>query len=230
MRAVFLSDVHAAGRSCPRQSAAIALLTRIRCDLLVLAGDVFQRWAEDGRRPHPEVAPLCEAILRAAPRLAFVPGNHDHAASGWFARVAGAQVGPSLLLELDGLRVRVSHGDEADTSRGYRALRALLRSRAADRLRDTLGAGAAWRLQAALDHAPAGAPDPALVAAQRALAARVLASGDADVVVHGHTHAPGREALPGGVWLNLGDGVRHRTLGLVEDGRVALLGWEAALG
>lgn len=228
MRAVLISDVHAAGRGCPRQQALIELLEQLRCDLLVLGGDVFQRWADDGRRPHVEIAPLCDAILRAAPQLAFVPGNHDAAATGWFEGVAGARVGEELHLDLEGSRVRVSHGDEADSSRGYRALRALVRSRSAERLRAGLGAEATWRLQARFDHEPGGVPDPRLVDAQRALAARVLASGAADVVVHGHTHAPAREELPGGVWLNLGDGVTHRTLGVIEDGAVRLLRWDDA--
>lgn len=227
MRALLISDVHAAGRSCPRQQALVTLLSRVRCDVLVLAGDVFQRWADDGQSPHPEVAPVVDALSRVPARLVFTPGNHDHAAGRFFEARLGAEVAPVVQLVVDGLRVRVSHGDEADASLGYRALAWALRNPAFEGLCRALGPERVWSLQATLDHPPRGAPDPRLVAAQRARAIDVLGRGEVDLVVNGHTHAPGLEALPGGAWMNLGDGVAHRTLGWIEDATPQVLPWDA---
>ncbi len=227
MRALLLSDVHAAGRGCPRQQALVALLSRVRCDVLVLAGDVFQRWADDGQSPHPEIAPVVDALAGVSARLVFTPGNHDHAAARFFEARLGAEVAPAVNLVVDGLRVRVSHGDEADASLGYRALAWALRRPAVQGLCRALGPERVWAIQEALDHPPRGAPDPRLVAAQRARAIEVLARGEADLVVNGHTHAPGLERHRGGAWMNLGDGVAHRTLGWIEDATPRILPWDA---
>jgi UDP-2,3-diacylglucosamine pyrophosphatase LpxH len=220
MRVLLLSDVHASGRSCPRQAALVALLRRERADVLVLAGDIFQRWADDGAAPHPELAPAVDAIARAAPRIVFTPGNHDWAAGPFLSRELGADVALEARLTLGGQRVHVSHGDEADSSAGYRALRACLRSAPVTALRRALGPALAWRLEGALGHAPRGRPDGSLVDAQRRRAHLLLARGDVDLVVNGHTHAAGIETLGNGLWVNPGDGLH--SYAVIEDGAVRL--------
>lgn len=188
--------------------------------MLVLAGDIFQRWADDGRAPHPELVPVVDALARVAPRRIFTPGNHDWAAGGFLARHLDAEVTLTARLTLDGCRILVSHGDEADGSLGYRALRRVVRSGLVGALRTALGPARTWRLEGALGHAPEGEPDPALIAAQRARAREVLAHADVDVVVNGHTHAPCVEAHPGGLWVNLGDG--HHTWCVLDGGTPTL--------
>jgi UDP-2,3-diacylglucosamine pyrophosphatase LpxH len=77
-------------------------------------------------------------------------------------------------------------------------------------------------------HEPRGQGNEALVAAQRAWARGLLARGEAQLVVCGHSHTPLLEALDGhGLWLNTGDFVGHLTFGELTDGQVRLRAWSA---
>ncbi len=235
MRAVLLSDVHADGPRCPRQTALLGFLEAVRPSHLVVAGDLFERgWADADGVAEP-IAPLLDAIAHA-PELWLTPGNHDFLLARWASGRAGVVCGPVLERTLCGHRVVVSHGDSADGTRGYRLWTAFVRGGWARRVLDglvvLLGRTRTWRLlgggaSTRRDPAPFRTAPTELVAAQRAIAQAALARGAA-LVVHGHTHAPCLERLDGGVWLNLGDWVTHRTYGVVDDDGVALCAWEGA--
>ncbi|MEN9786734.1 MAG: hypothetical protein RLZZ299_1998 [Pseudomonadota bacterium] len=232
MRAVLLSDVHADGLDCPRQAALLSFLDAVRPSHLVVAGDLFACGLADADGVPAPLAPVMEALARV-PVLWLTPGNHDFLLSRWAAGRTGVLCAPVLDATLCGHRVVVSHGDSADDTAGYRLLSAVLRSggvrvaldacvRAAgrDRVWRWLGGGAS----SPRPSAPAS-PGARLVRAQRARASSDLAAG-ASLVVHGHTHAPCLEAVGGGVWLNLGDWVLHRTYGTVDADGVALCAWD----
>jgi predicted phosphodiesterase len=120
------------------------------------------------------------------------------------------------------VRVHLAHGDEADLSTGYRLISAALHSRPFHALVDRLGPDRGWRLLARIagEPHPDRRPSEALLAAQKACAARHLAT--ADLVVFGHTHAPSVTQIGGGHYVNLGDQVRHHTWLWFEDGRFDL--------
>ncbi len=225
MRVALLSDAHLMGPDDPNQQRLLRFLATLEVDRLCLLGDLFQHWwhfrARGGRPdPFPAYAPVVDA-LRHFP-LTFVPGNHDFHAARYFREVLGAEVGPTLTPTWDGLAVHLSHGDEVDTSLGYRTLSALLRGRAFAKAVDTLGPARAWRFLRHVSGHPAGSPDPDLCAAQ-VEAARLRVGEGFGLVVSGHTHAPGVHPLPGGVYVNLGDWVTHHTWLLVDGGHPTLL-------
>jgi UDP-2,3-diacylglucosamine pyrophosphatase LpxH len=219
MRVALVSDCHLGGPTDPNQARLLAFLDGLEVDRLCLLGDVFQAWWHFGRAPFPAYAPVVAALRRF--QLTFVPGNHDFHAGRYFAEELGAEVGAVLTPTWDGLATHLSHGDAADTSVGYRLASAVLRGRPFAMLVDAMGPERAWRFLGRIAGTPGGAPDPALISAQAAVAAEWLRQRPGLVVV-GHTHAPGVHALPGGALVNLGDWVRWHTWLLVEDGRPTL--------
>lgn len=214
MRVAVLSDAHLAGPDDPNQSLLLRFLDGLQVDRLCVAGDLFHHWWDFGGVPFPEYAPVADALRRFD--VAYVPGNHDWRAAAFFGGT------PVVRETWDGLRVYVAHGDEVDRTAGYRAASALLRSVAFARVVEALGPARAWRFLARVaGRVGAGTPDARLCEAQRMRATELLGEG-ADLVVFGHTHAPGVHALPRGTYVNLGDWVRHHTWLLVEDGSVDL--------
>lgn len=219
MRVALLSDAHLAGPDDPNQGRLLRFLDTLEADHLCLLGDIFQHWWHFGRTPFPAYAPVIEALRRFP--LTFIPGNHDFRAARFFREVLGAQVAAVVTPTWDGVAVHLSHGDEVDTSIGYRALSGVLRGSAFAAVVDALGPERAWRLLARVAGTPSGTPDATLCAAQIVQARTRVAEGYA-LVVSGHTHAPALHELAGGVYVNLGDWVRHHTWLRVEDGRPTL--------
>jgi UDP-2,3-diacylglucosamine hydrolase len=62
---------------------------------------------------------------------------------------------------------------------------------------------------------------PELVEAMARFAAEKLATGF-DAVILGHSHVPELRHVGAGVYLNVGDWVKHFTYGVMRDGAVAL--------
>ena len=214
-----MSDVHCDGPDSPTQAAFLRFLAAHPGVPVVLAGDIFHAFAAPSGVPFPAYQPVIDAL--AGRTLAVLPGNHDWALAAWLGG-AGVAVGTRLRRALGALQADLSHGDEVDGSTRYRAFHRFLRGRGFARTLDALGPDGAWallhRLAGPLGE---GAPNPALVAAQRQLAAERLAAG-ADLVVMGHTHHPELTRLGGGWFLNPGDWVTHRTYGVVTGAEVEL--------
>lgn len=237
MRVVLVSDAHLAGPDDPEQGAFLRFLGGVEADLLVLGGDLFQHWwhfaIPGGRTPFPAYAPVVDALRRRGIPLVVLPGNHDFHAPAYFAApgvipagVTTPGVDGRVYCTWDGLRVLLAHGDEADTSPGYAVACALLRGRAFGALVDALGPERGWRFLGRLVGHGAVRPNPALCAAQVERAASLLREAPADLVVFGHTHAPGIHTLGGGRYLNLGAFTGLHTYAVVEGGDVRLCTWE----
>lgn len=215
-----ISDAHLDGLADPNQARLVTLLDELDVRDVFLLGDIFQWWW--GRRDAAYQAhlPLMDAIGRLQARdvgVHFVPGNHDFGAADFFTEL-GVVVSSRVDVELSGQRFVLMHGDEADDSLGYALTRRVLRGpeyRLAMRL---LGPERAQRIGLGLAGASyVGEPNASLVAAQKELAQELLS--DADVVVLGHSHAPGVHTLEGGTYVNLGDFLHHHTwLAVTDDG------------
>lgn len=221
MRALLLSDVHADGPACPRQAALLAFLAREDADLLVLGGDIFQRWWHRDSAIFPAYAPVVEA-LRRFPRVLAVGGNHDFRFPAWLRDHGGGEGGPTCDFAWEGRRVRAAHGDVVDRSLGYRALTGVLRSRILERALDGVPMSGLWDRVGRLVHDPRGGGNDALLDAQRVWAQETLGGGDVDILVSGHAHLPALERVACGVWLNTGDFVSHFSYGEFVGGEARL--------
>jgi UDP-2,3-diacylglucosamine pyrophosphatase LpxH len=218
MRVALVSDVHLAGPDDPDQARFLAWLRALEVDQLCLVGDVFDHWWHFGAEPFPQYRPVVDALLEKRLPLVVLAGNHDFHAPAFFTPGRPADV---HLADWDGLRVRVAHGDHVDRSARYRLLSAVLRGPGFEGLVTRMGPRRAWAFLGRLGGDARVAPNAALITAQHA-DARAWLEGGRDLVVYGHTHAPGVFRHTEGVYVNLGDWVDHHTWLLVEDGRVEL--------
>ncbi len=222
--AAVVSDVHCDGPDSPTQVAFLRFLGGLRTRRLVLAGDIFHAfWCPEGV-PFPAYRPVLDAL--ADFDLVVLPGNHDWALGRFFAASAEVAIGTKAELRLGDLAAEVTHGDEVDESPRYHGFHRVLRGAPFGWTLDRLGERGAWALLHQLaGRLGDGAPNPILVARQERRAAERLGAG-VELVVMGHTHQPTCAHLPGGVFLNPGDWVRHRTWGAIEGGAVQLRRFE----
>lgn len=222
MRAALFSDAHFRGPDDPNQQLFVRFIEKLDVDRICLLGDIFHHWWDYADRPFPVYQPVVDALTARGLPLIYVPGNHDWRAPRWFQRHMGATIGQPIRETWDGLRVHLSHGDEADTSLGYAALSFVLRGQPFAAWMALRGPEYGWNLLERLaghgEGAPANLP---LCEKQKLLAAKLL-SGEPDLVVFGHTHVPGVFHYPGGTYVNLGDWVTHHTWLYVENGEVEL--------
>jgi UDP-2,3-diacylglucosamine hydrolase len=205
-----LSDVHLHADMPATFDAWRAHLLRTSADAVLMLGDLFEVWIGDDAADAGFIAG-CVAVLREASRqraLFFLPGNRDFLVGDALLASAGMQgLADPTLLHAFGQRWLLSHGDalcldDAD----YQRFRAQVRSPAwqqaflaqplADRERQARQMRAASMAHQA-GQGPAGWSD-----VDTDEAARWLLAAGSPTLVHGHTHRPGRHALPGG-------GVRH---------------------
>ncbi len=136
----FISDLHLGANyvvdARAHQDRFINWLDTIKHDAhsVYLLGDIFDFWFEYKRvipRGHTRVlAKLCELVDAGIPVHFFV-GNHDMWLNGYLEHEVGLKVymQPELL-ELDGTRFYLAHGDGlGDTDRSFLLLRKVFRNR-----------------------------------------------------------------------------------------------------
>lgn len=222
MDAVLVSDLHLDGPGCPAQAEFLRLLASLPPSTrLCVLGDAFQAWWHHADVPFAEYAPVARALLDFD--LVYLPGNHDFHALGYFGKhgatvPAHARPGALVTTRLGAFDSCLSHGDEADTSVGYRALHAVLRGRAFAALVGAMSPERAWAFLHRLAGKPHGSPDPILEELQLTLAA---ARPEA-LVVMGHTHGPRVLSRGEGYFVNTGDWVSHRSYATVTGDVVTL--------
>ena len=209
---------------------------RGRAGSVVVNGDLFEFWFE-WRRVMPRAAFRVLAALAdlrdAGIPVLMIAGNHDC----WGGEILREDVGLEFTLgpwrgELAGWRTYVEHGDglRDREDRRYRALRAVLRNRAAIRAFRWLHPDLATAIAGGSSHASRsyGARDGGR--GLRAVAARRLAAeADLDLVIYGHSHVPALERLrPGGVYANAGSWLDAPTFLRVTPERIALCRWDGS--
>lgn len=100
---------------------------------LFLVGDIFDLWIADRRRFVREYSAIAEKVreLRlSGMRIYYFEGNHDLDLRLYWQHQIGVDVqSEAAFFDLNGLRVRVEHGDQMDPEdRGYLFLRWFLRT------------------------------------------------------------------------------------------------------
>lgn len=134
-KAVFVSDVHLSEEGVPSWGAFLKFLQSISRENvtdLFLVGDIFDLWVGD----HDYFKVKFSVFLKEFSRIKkqgieihMFEGNHDLYLQPFFGDQLGFKIysGPTHF-EINGLNVRVEHGDEMDpTDHGYIFLRSFLR-------------------------------------------------------------------------------------------------------
>jgi UDP-2,3-diacylglucosamine pyrophosphatase LpxH len=238
VRAIFLSDLHLGLTGC-RADLALGFLRATSSERLYLVGDILDLWVMRRRvRWDPAYNKLIRHVLKRAQRgeqVVYLPGNHD-ADVGSLAGVGvvNVRVAPQILYDaLDGRRLLVTHGDEADAVVRAHPVLARFGAHAYDwliwlnhlnnRARELVGAEP-WSfsraVKASVKRATTYISNFEQVVAQRAR------SVGAQGVICGHIHQPAITEWEGIAYLNCGDWIEHCTA-VVErwSGRFELVAW-----
>ena len=143
-KAVFVSDLHLVSSDDEKTKTFVRFLTQLLNETqsgsneslthLFLVGDIFDLWV--GAHDYfvdrfQDVVDVISRLVRAGVAVHYFEGNHDLHLTKFWKQVVGAQVHPdSGEFEINGLQVRVEHGDliNPDDS-GYLFLRKFLRSK-----------------------------------------------------------------------------------------------------
>ncbi len=178
---------------------------------LFLLGDQFEFWVGDDQltRSAVALANRLEAFAARGARIFLMRGNRDflldvplpgQSSQRSFSGMCGAtMLSDPAAIEVAGRRVVLSHGDALcvdDTA--YQQWRALCRS--AQWQRDFLARPPPERIRMALDLRSRSSAVQALTETlsdvDETAASALLSDQSADLLVHGHTHRPGRHRWP----------------------------------
>jgi UDP-2,3-diacylglucosamine hydrolase len=234
-----VSDIHLGAVPDSTERRFVSFLEQVGAEAgtLLIAGDLFDFWFEYGEvipgRHFRTLAALASLVDAGMP-VTMAGGNHD----AWGGRFLTEHVGIAyhidpFHIDLGGRRALVAHGD--GLGRGdfkYRALKAVIRSRAAIGAFRVLHPELGLRLARSVSSTHEKS-DEDLTAEGRA---GFLASWAADqlnadpslaLVVCGHSHLPVlHEHSPGRYYLNAGDWISHYTYIVVDAAGAELRAWE----
>ncbi|MDD5167195.1 MAG: UDP-2,3-diacylglucosamine diphosphatase [Syntrophales bacterium] len=233
MRAVFLSDAHLKSRFDPGYRALMHYLRRLKVfdpaeesfemlpiTDLFLVGDIFDFWFSRKERIYPEFRDIVDQLKilkEQGVNVHFSEGNHDFFLRDYFSDILDMQVYEDWkVLEFDGQRVLLGHGDLVDrTNVKYLRLRKLLRSKLSFHLQNLLPLGLLWgvaRWSSSMSKEFMSGAEERIAETMRSFAMERFREGY-DAVILGHCHRPQlNEYLIDGekkVFVTLGDWVRH---------------------
>jgi UDP-2,3-diacylglucosamine hydrolase len=231
MRTLVFSDVHLDVTERGREPMArfVAFLRSIdtgTVNRVIVLGDLFDFWFEYRHvvfSGYFDVLRAFADLRDAGIELHFFCGNHDF----WAGRFLRDELGFAIHTEPTTLpfgeqSVLLYHGDGLNPSDvGYRIYKRVARTRLArwlfGQLHPDRAMGLALRVSRTSRRATE-APTPAAgpeVEALQAHAQRLLAAGEADVVMLGHSHHPVRKEFPTpngtGLYFNTGDWIWHQS-------------------
>jgi UDP-2,3-diacylglucosamine hydrolase len=233
------SDIHLGAIPAENERAFLRWMEEAAASAsqIVLNGDLFDYWFEYRTaipQGYTRALGLLARVADSGVPVHLLGGNHDW----WGGRYLEEEVGlrfhqDPVRMVLAGRTVLVAHGDGLGPGdRGYKVLKALLRSRTFNWLYRWLHPDLGSRIASrASMTAHRGAPTEGEKQRSRVLkewAHGTLASDPSlDLVVLGHTHIPILdEVSPGRHYLNCGDWVYHRTFSILAEGEPPrLLEW-----
>ncbi len=225
---LLLSDAHLRGLDDPNQHALLGFLEAVPFERLVLVGDIYDVWWASAGSVPLDAVPVLSALkgfVDAGRTVTWVAGNHD-----WAPRVdaLGVEVADAWTTTVSGRRLIAVHGDEgADPRLRNRVAQRALKSPLTKVVGRVLGTSRVRRVGHALSsHSRKGHGQKrfAVLERQNALADRLHSEGN-DVVFVGHSHCPGMLPRRGGMLVNLGDWLHHKSYARVSDGAIRLFRW-----
>lgn len=227
MKTVFIADAHLKGLDDPNQKTVVEFLDSLRAvDRLVVLGDLFDFWTGFNSVVEKNYRPTLDALVRLRDRgasIVYIEGNHDFSMGRFFTDTLKATVCPEhLVLDLNGKKYYLSHGDTVNMTIGYRLWRAFLRSPLFTVTSALVGPSGVWNIALYLSgrsrgrHRKNNTGYNDTERALREFAAEKITAG-VDGVIMGHSHSSGVHGLGGGVYANPGSLIDGEYL-VWEDG------------
>ncbi len=195
MKALFLSDAHLRQPEDKNYQFLLDFLNQQKdLDALFLLGDIFEFWLGYKHLVFSAYIPLLEKLRQlseAGTQLFFVEGNHDFHLGSYFTETLNCTViTEQLLVDWDGKKIMLSHGDLLNPDRKYQRLRAFWRSRPIKILSQIVHPDLVWSFALWMSHKSSNNnpekrnqdPTPYLIPFSE--------MSNSDIVVCGHFHHP----------------------------------------
>ena len=135
MKRVFIADAHLRNPSDDNYQLLLHFLSDIRGTVktLFILGDLFEFWIGYDEKTFPHYLPVLDSLQKLAEsgvEIVYFEGNHDFHLGKFFSETLRATIYTNpAILDLDGKRVYICHGDQINIQDyGYRLLRFLLHS------------------------------------------------------------------------------------------------------
>jgi UDP-2,3-diacylglucosamine hydrolase len=229
MKAVFIADAHLDGSISDGYRYLTRFLDSIRgnVDELFILGDFFDFWFAGKNGVYPGFADIVEKLLeirRRGTNISFFEGNHDFFLSDYFEPRGIRVFSEGAVIDLDGKKLSLSHGDTVNTSsKRYLFLRKILRSNLFYRTQKWIPSRVLWTLSRLISGVSRNSETPSDGLNDiLAMFAREKFKEGADAVILGHFHSPRFEqhVTDDGVktFAVLGDWIERHSYLLYEDG------------
>lgn len=232
----FLSDTHftyhsRASRERENRGGFLRFLEEIRgSGRLYLLGDIFDFWFEYRSvvpRYYPDIVAGLASLRSSGTRILLMGGNHDHWFGDYLRDAAGAEIlSDPTVHELQGRRILLTHGDSLmPGDRGYKALKAVIRSRPAVALARMVHPDLLYAFAAAFSRSSKSITHRKTLAwadALTAIAEAEFFGRGNDAVVMGHVHLPRLRRFGERTFVILGDWETHRSHLRLSGGEFSL--------
>ena len=237
---IVVSDAHlgAAPEAAERAFHDFLAWSVDRTTDLIINGDLFDFWFEYRTvimRRHFRTLRVLADLVDAGVRIRYMGGNHDFWGGSFLEQEIGLELlGGPLVTDVGGRRTFLAHGDGLGPGdHGYKALKRVIRSRAAIRGFRFLHPDRSARLievisqtGARYEEGPTGPDEPCVPVLEGFARERLAADPELQLVIFGHSHYPQLiEVDADRHYLNTGDWMRELTWGEVTPTGVTLNRW-----
>lgn len=205
MKLIFISDLHLSPHSITHNKQFYQLLSswRGQIDGLYILGDFFDYWLgdDDDNLFIREMRHQLQQFGLVTP-IYFRGGNHDFALSKKFAKQCKMQLIPDLhLIHVAKQRILLSHGDIfCSLDIAYQRMKRIIQNPIVMFLLLRLPLKTRYKIKAMLEqksHAKANTQAEHIYRVHTPTVLAYAQQKQAQIVIHGHTHRPGRYPIAG---------------------------------
>lgn len=243
MNIYFLGDNHIKEKGDDASQVFISFLSTLQSgDKLFLMGDLFDMLldCDDVSYAHYEdVFKALEMAVQKNIELSFLEGNHDFMLGKYFKEKLKARVYKDFFgLDVNGMKIFLTHGDLSDETLRYRFWRLIARSFIIRFIKIILGNELSFKIGRSFSKSSRTYNNERADAIEKLQVngAKQLFDNDFDVVIMGHTHRSAFQKLnitdkegqeKTGLYINTGSFTSEKTYGLLKDGNITLEKFES---
>ncbi|WP_290765162.1 UDP-2,3-diacylglucosamine diphosphatase [Fibrobacter sp. UBA4297] len=233
--AYFISDAHLGidppGAVPDREQKLIQLLSfwKGKASHVVVVGDLFEFWYEYNyyiASAHFRLYRAFAELVESGVKVHILQGNHDFAYGDFFPKHLGVAVHKTLVLEIQGKRVFVTHGDGVPKSdRGYRFMRKVLDFPFNRFLFKQIHPDWGMSLARFVGRKSRKIGETRDIKVEEYLewGNRMLKKENCDYCIHGHHHISGIWNMPNGIVASPGEFIKNPTILCMENGGLKLV-------